>query len=365
MGTFSAVKRGVQSGKTELVRLYQNPNTRYAMIGIIGAFIILGVTLFGLRFVGKEESVMAFVERWKGAIESKQPAKYQALWDSSAQRQNHNEYERALKLLLKEKVEADVTGSAPRKDFRTNRYRVEHIPVTLYQDGEVLVTLYRDLTVEKKGVWQRWKLINDEIRDELEYPETAEKPVVQNSTTLSPSEAAASMSTVDHTSSDATPQTATSDVSSSLAGTAPIDAKLKLSQILGEWQRAWQDKDLETYMSKYAEEADITRVTVRGGREEAVRLTKAELRQKMETLTQKYSKIEVYISNVQINGDNAVADVGFLQEFIGTPASGSQPAYSDYGTKKLIFMVDPTDGLWKIYSESWKLYQDVPKYPKL
>ena len=39
-------------------------------------------------------------------------------------------------------------------------------------------------------------------------------------------------------------------------------------------------------------------------------------------------------------------------------------AYQDFGTKTLIFMVDPSDGLWKIYSESWKLYKEVPNYPK-
>ena len=366
MRTLNSAKNGIQTGKTEFARLYQNPNTRYAIIGIISAFVILGVTLFGLRAVGSEESVMAFVKRWEQAIESKQPSMYQMLWDSSARRQNKEQYERAVKLILKEKIEADVTGIAPRKDFKqTNRYRIEHIPVTLFQDGEVLMTLYRDLTVEKKGVWGHWKLINDEIRDELESPEVTEEHTNQDSTVLSSPDAAASTSTADNINPDGTPQTAAPDEPSSIGGTAPIDAKLKLSQILGEWQTAWQDKDLETYMSKYAEEADITRVAIKGGRESQQKLTKPELRERMEALNEKYSKIEVAISNVQINGDNAVVDVDFLQEFVGTPASGNQPAYSDYGAKTLIFMVDPADGLWKIYSESWRMYENVPKYPKL
>ena len=85
----------------------------------------------------------------------------------------------------------------------------------------------------------------------------------------------------------------------------------------------------------------------------------------MKSLNAAYSKIRVNIFQLQINGDNAVADVNFVQEFVGSRASGSQPIYSDYGKKELVFMVDPADGLWKIYAESWKHYKNVPKYPKL
>ncbi|MCZ6677309.1 MAG: hypothetical protein O7E52_08670 [Candidatus Poribacteria bacterium] len=365
MRTFSSAKRVIQSGRTEFMRLYHNPNTRFAMIGIIGAFVILGVTLLGLRIFGRETPVEAFVERWKEAIESNRPELYQALWDSTARNQNWEQHERALKLFNKEKVEADISGIAPRTDLRDeNRLRIERIPVTLYQDGEILVRLFRDLTVEKKGVWQRWRLINDEIRDELEYPEATEEPVVVDEPLQSANPAFADRS-FQQVSKTAMSQTTPPDVSSPIAGTAPLDAKLKLSQVVGEWQTAWQEKALDKYMSKYAEEAEITRVAVKGGKEYPVRLTKAQLREKMKAINKKYGKIEVYISNLQINGDNAVADVGFLQEFIGTLASGSRPAYSDYGTKRLIFMIDPAEGIWKIYSESWKLYKDVPKYPKL
>ncbi len=365
MRTFGSTKQMIQSGKTEFIRLYHNPNTRFAMIGIIGAFIIILGMILGLKVFEKEDSIEMLVQRWKEAIESKKPALYQGLWDSTAQSKNWNQYKRALKLFSKEKVEADISGLVPRKDFRNeNRQRIERIPVTLYQDGEVLVTLYRDLIVEKKGMWQRWKLINDKIRNELEYPEATEEPLVQE-TPVRSADLIASSTPFQRVNDPAVPRTVTPDISSPIAGGAPLDIKLKLNQILGEWQEAWQGKNLKRYMSKYAEEAEITRVTVSGGKEYPTRLNKGQLREKMKILNRRYSKIEVYVSNLQINGDNAVADVGFLQEFISALAAGSQPAYSDYGTKKLTFMVDPADGLWKIYSESWKLYKDVPKYPKL
>ena len=121
---------------------------------------------------------------------------------------------------------------------------------------------------------------------------------------------------------------------------------------------------MDTYMSIYAERALITRVSVRNGKESHSYLTKKQLHQKMKRLNVHYSDIQVKISNLQIDGDRAVADVEFLQEFKGIPASGSRPAYSDIGTKELDLMIDPSDGYWKIYGETWSRYEDVPKFPK-
>ena len=359
------MRRIIEKSKDEITRLYQNPNARYAMIGIIGALIILCFLAIGLQTVGKEESIEAFVKRWKGAVESKQIAMYQKLWDTQARRENRVAYERALKLVMKEKVEVDLAGVQPIRDFKNpNRRRIKHIPVVFYED-DVPVRLYRDLTVEKKGLRRQWKLINDEILNEYQYPEIGEEPIVQARNDSSASNLSPLIGKGGAISTHPTPQAVRSDISDSLVGTAPLDTKLKVSQVLGGWQKAWQGRDLETYMSIYADKAQIMRIVVRGGKEYPTKLTKAQLREKMKRLNRRYSKIEVIISNVQINGDSAVADVGFLQEFKGTPASGSQPAYSDYGTKKLILMVDPTDGLWRIYSESWKLYKEVPKFSKL
>ena len=365
MRAYSSVKQVMRSGKAEFITSFQNPNARFAMIGIIGAAIILLAMVVGLRIFEKAGAIEPFLQQWKGAVESKQPALYQQLWDSTARIKNRNQYERALKLFSREKVEANIVGLLPRKDFRDkNRRQIERIPVTLYQDGEVLVMLYRDLTVEKKGLLQRWKLINDRIRDELEYPKTTEEPIVQEipvqSTDLTPASTPLQPFNDMVASNNVTP-----DSTSPIVREAPLDTQLKLSQVLGEWQQAWQGKNLKTYMSKYAEDAAITRVTVNKGREYPTRLSKAQLREKMKALNKRYSKIEVNIFHLQVNGDSAVADVNFFQEFVGIRASESQPAYSDFGKKQLVFMVDPADGLWKIYSENWKHYKNVPKYPKL
>ena len=364
----------MRSDKTRISTTLQNPNTRFGVIGIIGAAVILLVMVLGLQIIEKPGTIEPFLQQWKRAIESKQPRLYQQLWDATARAKNRNQYERALKLFSREKVEVDITGHLPQTDFRdTNRRQIERIPVTLYQDGKVLVVIYRDITVERRGPLQRWKLIDDKVQDELGYPEMTEEYIVQDKEMIAqsanPTPESPPAQSVDvpvPSGNVVTPsQAAAPEISSPIVGDTPLDTQLKLSQVLGEWQQAWQGKNLKIYMSKYAEEAEIMRITIKKGREHPARLNKKQLREKMKSLNERYSKIKVNIFHLQINGDSAVADVNFLQEFVGTRASGSQTVYSDFGKKELVFMVDPADGVWKIYAENWRHYKNVPKYPKL
>ena len=374
MQTNHSARQVTRSGKNEFTTAFQNPNTLFGAIGIIGAAVILLAMVLGLQIIETTGSIEPFLQQWRQAVESKQPRLYQQLWDSTAQIKNRSQYERALKLFSREKVKVDIAGLRPHTDLKNpNRQQIKHIPVTLYQDGKVLVVIYRDITVEKRGLLQRWKLMDDRIHDDLDYSKTTEEYIVQDEEVVAksanPTPGRPPSQPVDppvFPSKVVTPsRTAAPEESSPIVGEAPLDTQLKLSQVLGEWQQAWQDKNLKTYMSKYAEDAEITRVTITKGREHATRLNKKQLREKMKSLNAAYSKIRVNIFQLQINGDNAVADVNFLQEFVGARAAGSQPAYSDYGRKELIFMVDPADGLWKICAENWRHYKNVPKYPKL
>ena len=285
--------------------------------------------------------VVPLVKAWKTALEIQDLKAYTNLWDKSARKKRASSFARAKDLMSQTHV-VDLAGASytavPR---HKNRHVVDNIQVTLQNGGDTLETHIRTLTIEKKGFFRRkWKLINDQIN------------MVSDTIALAPD-----MPAVDTVSGEASGGT--------FDGNAPLDTHLKVRQVLGKWQAAWEEKDLGTYMSIYSEEAQITRVSVRDGKETSVYLTKDQLRAKMKKLNTMYAEIQVSISNLQVNGDRAVADVKFLQKFTGTPASGSRPAYSDYGTKKLNLMVDPTDGHWRIYSETWSRYEDVPDFPKM
>ena len=285
--------------------------------------------------------VAPLVMAWKAALETQNLKAYTNLWDKSARKKRSSSFGRAKDLMSQTHV-VDLTGATytvvPR---HKNRHMVDNIQITLQNGGDTIETHTRTLTVEKKGFFRRrWKLMNDQIN------------VMSDAIALAPD-----VPGVDTVSGE--------ESGGTFDGNAPLDTHLKVRQVLGKWQSAWEAKDLKTYISIYSDEAQITRVNVRGGRETSVYLTKGQLRAKMKKLNTIYADIQVSISNLQVNGDRAVADVKFLQKFTGTPASGSRPAYSDYGTKKLNLMVDPTDGHWRIYAETWSRYEDVPDFPKM
>ena len=290
-----------------------------------------------------DSPVLPVVQRWKSALESQDVKTYTDLWDKSARRNRASSFRRATELMSQTHVvnltEATYTPIPRQK----NRHVVDNINVTLQSGESIIETHVRTLTIQKKGFFRReWKIINDQVGE------------MSDAIALAPNVPSAGADTVSGEASG-----------NAFDGNAPIDTQLKVRQVLGKWQKAWEDKDLNTYMSIYSERSRITRVTVRGGKETSIHLSKGELRTKMEKINNIYAEIQVSISNLQVNGDRAVADVQFLQKFTGTRASGSRPAYSDYGTKKLNLMVDPTDGHWRIYSETWSRYEDVPDFPKM
>ena len=67
----------MRSGKIEFTTTFQNPNTRFGAIGIIGAAIILLAMVLGLQVIEDTGAIEPFLQQWKQAVESKQPRLYQ------------------------------------------------------------------------------------------------------------------------------------------------------------------------------------------------------------------------------------------------------------------------------------------------
>ncbi len=286
--------------------------------------------------------VTPFVLEWKKVLESQNIKKYDSLWDKSARKKRLENY-RLARLHMDQELDVDLSQATYTPVAHSNtRHVVDNISVTVSSSGTFIETHPRTLTIEKKGFFfRRWKLINDEVGSDY----ITDQPISQH----------------DQPDVDAISEESDLGIND---GDAPIDTQYKIRQILGKWQKAWEEEDLDTYMSIYAEKALITRVTVRDGKEIPSYLRKKELHQKMKQLNRHYADIQIRIKKLEIKGDRAVADAQFLQEFEGTPASGNRPAYKDIGVKKLTLMIDPSDGYWKIYAESWSLYVDVPEFPK-
>lgn len=273
-----------------------------------------------------------FVKVWKNAVEKGDVKLYESLWDEDAKRKKKAHFNEAMGLMKNNKLEINLDGVE--KKGNDKRMTYSGISVRIHRkDGSVAETKKR-LTVARRGFSRRWKVLDEESY----ISETA--PIARK------------------------PRTEEAPAPKIERG-APLDTELKLRQIIEDWRQAWERKDVNRYIGKYADFAEIRRVTVVNGKEYPVKLTKEELRRRMRRLWRKYGRIEVNISTLQIKGDYATADVNFLQEYKAWVADNKRIAYQDFGTKQLKFVRDIKDNSWKIISEDWKIYKKVPSYPKL
>ena len=116
--------------------------------------------------MSSSETPTAFLVKWKSALESGDPKRYEALWVKSARQRPDAGYQMAAKL-LRDNVDFEVDLGGASQPYRvpryTNRFRIEGIPLTAYYPGEAQQQL-RNLVIEKKGIiQQRWKIVQEEI----------------------------------------------------------------------------------------------------------------------------------------------------------------------------------------------------------
>ena len=55
----------MRSGKTDFSTTFQNPNTRFGVIGIVGAAVILLAMVLGLQVIEDTGAIDPFLQQWK------------------------------------------------------------------------------------------------------------------------------------------------------------------------------------------------------------------------------------------------------------------------------------------------------------
>jgi len=106
-----------------------------------------------------------------------------------------------------------------------------------------------------------------------------------------------------------------------------------IKRLISDWQKAWQEKDLQRYMASYSEGFSSLGLDIKGWK-----------RRKSE-INERYGQIRVTISNLKIKLlSSERAAVSFDQKY-------SSDKYHDVG-KKTIQLIN-RDGKWKIKREIW------------
>ena len=338
-------------------RLMARPASRWATYCVLAVGATLALWGAILLAQPADETLDGFIARWNAAVVANDDGAYDALLDQNLITANAgawNDGHQFLQEMHGEGLVVEPFEADPPTDAVTIPARAMHeqgsdeAQLTLdWDEREVAFHLTR-------GGWGRkWSVQDIAMTGPVV---DAPKPLpIEPAHDMQVSASAALGSGGDSASAD----------SASLAAmdeTPPLDTEFKLRQILEAWRGAWEARDIDAYVEWYADYATILRVTVVNSHEIPETLTKAQLKERMKRLVQRYSRIKVDVSNVRIRGSYAEADMRFQQDFEAWTKDGdSGPAYQDKGVKTLKFVND--GGNWRIYEESWKTYVDVPSYP--
>jgi len=305
---------------------------------LITTAAVMGIAaiIFIVLFVMGDEEIPEFLQRWEQIVESGDVQSYEAICSDEFKEKFKGLYEDNRNLVAEKEVEVSIED----EDIETVRlddghYIVKHIPMSLLGSG---VQTHQELYLKRNGLISRRWMID---REGYHYSRATQEELKQM-VEEEPAEASEPLSEPAET---------------------PRDTEFVIRQTLEVWRTAWENKDLDGYIDCYADYADINRVTVVAGKEKHIKLTKSELRDHLERLSKKYSKIQVNIwQPLIIKGDVAVARANFLQEYSAWGRSDKGPVYQDIGMKELQFVKHDVE--WKITNENWRLYEDVPVYPE-
>ena len=322
----------------EIGKAWGNPKYKYLIILALLFFFVL-VLLIGI-FSSIKSKPDDFYQKWKAIVENSEglviqelASEYDKLWDKQAKIEYEEELKKGIEILGQDiEVEpAELQAYNLEEDPVENLYIIRNVEIIVNEQTGGQRKYNCSLILEPRGLTKSLKIVRyqqEEIERKIEeIPKlTKKEKVVTQSRSTS------------------------------------IDTELRIRQVLGAWLEAWEQKDLERYMDKYADFAEIIRVTVVDGKEEKrKKLTKKQLRTNMKRLFKIYDEIQVDIEDQSLKIDEtqlyAEANVEFLQEFMGIGDQGRR-RYRDYGLKQLKFINNPTEG-WQIYHENWTKYPRV------
>jgi len=139
-----------------------------------------------------------------------------------------------------------------------------------------------------------------------------------------------------------------------------FDAAAKILMIIEAWRVAWENEDLDDYLSFYADDAQIVRVTVAQGKEFRKYLSKSTLKEGMERLNKRYRWIDVKISDLELTPQSEIAILAKFLQYFSAGVLLDQVTYNDLGFKRLIFKKYGNE--WKIAYEDWRMYEKIPSY---
>ena len=145
-----------------------------------------------------------------------------------------------------------------------------------------------------------------------------------------------------------------------LQGKASPEAMENVREAIKGWRKAFQEKDLDRYMSFYASNAKIKKLIIAYGTETSQMLDKNGLRSEMGVIFAQNTPFNIDGPSFDAGSDAVRASFKFSKRIPAAAYGEGRIIKHEMWMKELLFR--EVEAAWKIVSEEWKFYQDIPEY---
>ncbi len=127
--------------------------------------------------------------------------------------------------------------------------------------------------------------------------------------------------------------------------------------VISDWALAWTAKDIHRHLSKYTQEATLDQTVIRSSNEEQTHLNRLQMVDALKKMVD--AGWQETGSKFDADGESVIAVYRFSR-LSRNAVSGGVPALHDLWTREV--WVRQIGVEWKIFRESWRIYEAVPRY---
>ena len=127
--------------------------------------------------------------------------------------------------------------------------------------------------------------------------------------------------------------------------------------VIRDWALAWAAKDIDQYLSKYAQEATLDQTVIRSSNEAQTHLNRLQMVDALKKMVD--AEWQETDSKFDADGESVIAVYRFSR-LSRDAVSEEVPARHDLWTREV--WVRQVGAEWKIFRESWRVYEAVPRY---
>ena len=127
--------------------------------------------------------------------------------------------------------------------------------------------------------------------------------------------------------------------------------------VISDWALAWTAKDIHQHLSRYAQDATLDQTVIRSSNEEQTHLNRLQMVDALKKVVD--AEWQETDSQFDADGESVIAIYRFSR-LSRKAVSGGVPALHDLWTREV--WVRQVGAEWKIFRESWRIYEAVPRY---